>query len=288
MDADLVTEVLRQALETRSPELGATLKQRLNMLLAQRGAGPFDERALGFKKFQDFLGSQDWLEIKKPTGSGDISVFLRTAPPIQVSSTDTQREKPSPSNIAIRSDIWQAFTNPDPKRKRHFHRTNGAVLHFVEGEDSPNSALVNDARDEFIEIQPIDGAMQLRWMRMFLDALPLGGNERSAVDAMLVEPYTSALNVTFTRALGSHAGSWREFRTRRVTDQITAWAAQAGVPIEQLHPPTSSHVAAVPARQPAMSQRERAMKLLELLSDEDIARLVIPVLLSTLLVQSRI
>lgn len=280
----MVTTLLREVLERSNPALGATLKQRLNAELQARGEAPLDERALGFKKFRDFVTAQPWLVVSTAQ-SGDIMVSLRDS---GQNKSDDSAPNASASASTVQSEVWQAFTNPDPSRRRFLNRRTGNVKHFLEGEESPEAQEVAAKPDEFVEIRPIPGEQHVGWMRGFLDTIAITDAERSACAALLDQPYSSGLNLTFTRALGKHAVAWREFRTTRITDWIKQWSDQQGVP----NPAIGKREGSAPLQAPvAMSDhltaRAQAVKLLDLLSEQDIAKVVMPVLLTTLLIKAK-
>jgi hypothetical protein len=288
-DTDFTSQLLTQLLSDRPPEFGARLKQRLNATFAEKGMGKFDERSFGFKRFQDFLeqGHGHLITVQRPSGAGDILVSLKI--PKILGTPRTVQIEPAP----IRSDIWQAFTNPDSTRKRFLNKQTLVVRHFNEAQEPQASyAEVTSSPDEFIEITPIGGETQIEWMRRFLEeTVNIPSDERIAFEAMLTEPYSSGVNAAFTRALGEHSTAWRNYRSRRILDSINNWARQHEVQMDRLR---------VQPRQPAdmtenvhggtapFSAREQVIKLLELLSDDDINRLVLPTLLSTILIKSRL
>jgi hypothetical protein len=286
------TLLLKQILAARSPELGARLKQRLTASLREQGLPPFDERAFGYKSFQVFLEKtqSDWLSVTRPTeGPGDIIVSLHGQQ--RVAAALPARAEP-PSHF--RNEVWQAFTNPDSSRKRYLHKRTGEIVHFKAGERSQHAVAYSDAPDDYAEIEFIDGSRQREWMEEYLNAVPVVGDERQAYESMMAAPYSSAMNVAFTRALGDKQEQWREFRTSRVVAAITEWASKHSVPIEllerdsptvdskALHGQTPAH-----APRPAHAARHDALKLLELLTDQEINSIVLPVLLSTMLLRTR-
>lgn len=291
-EPDYVRPLLQQLLNGRAPELGARLKQRLNALLAEKGLPRFDEKQFGFRKFQSFLEQtqSDWLDVSKPEGAGDIHVSSKRA--FAAPSDSTVTAAPGGTPQPLRSDIWQAFTNPDPQRKRYFQSSTGLVVHFLESEWADKREQIESATGGYLAITPIEGTLQQRWMREFLDSIPITGAERTPYEALLAEPYSSALNATFTRALGDHAAAWREFRTSRITSTIQSWARDAGIPLDQLRAQPKevsapSFVTGAPRLAPASSPRAKAVKLLELMSDDDIRQVIIPILLSTIMVRNR-
>ncbi|MCC9597952.1 MULTISPECIES: hypothetical protein [unclassified Rubrivivax] len=286
------SQLLRQLLQARSPELGARLKQRLMASLREQGTARFDERVLGYKSFQVFLEKTqgDWLQVTRPTASsGDILVELR----------EQGRAATLPSRLALgprfRSEVWQAFTNPDSTRKRFLHRSTGQVLHFKAGEGSLEEAAYLRHPEEYAEIEFIEGNRQLQWMEEFLNAVPIVGDERTTYESMRSTPYSSAMNTAFSRALGDKQNQWREFRTSRVAAAMAAWAAKCEVPVHLLEQstetrevrPVATGSVSVDTIKDAHTPRIDALKLLELLTDHEIKSIVIPVLLSTMLLRSR-
>jgi len=163
---DASSHLLTQLLSANypEPELGARLKQRLNAAFVSNGLGSFDEKALGFPKFTDYLQRVhgDLVSIERREGLGDILVSLRAAsfgrfPAAPIAPTPNQ---PKASNApVIRSAVWQAFANPDPDRKRFFNKHSGKVVHYLVDRDSRERAEVEASRDSFLEITPIAGEL---------------------------------------------------------------------------------------------------------------------------------
>ncbi|WP_157378031.1 hypothetical protein [Burkholderia ubonensis] len=286
-----MSQLLTQLLADHSPEFGARLKQRLNALLVEHGQSRLNERALGFRRFQEYLerAHGDLVHIERPREDGDILVSLKSAQTPSPHRADTLN-KATGARAPIRNEVWQAFTNPDSSRKRFLHKQSRAVKHFVEGQPSGIPDEISVAASDFIEIKPIEGATQLGWMTRFLNEIDLPASERVVFDAMLNEEYSSSVNSTFTRALGDHGDAWRQFRTKLVTEHISTWASQHSVPMSDLRASPKQRVTAKAEGQPStqLSAREQVLRLLDLISDEDVTRLVLPTLLSTILIKSRI
>lgn len=297
LEAAEVSKLLVQLLSARSPEIGARLKQRLNALLRERNLEPFDERRYGYKKFQDFLekGQRDVLQVTRRADGGDIQVSLTEATQAAVEAPVLQSVV-SPSEWAgrpIRSDVWQAFANPDPDRRRYLDRQTFQVCHYTPTDHAEVRAKVTLNPAQYAEIPPILGDTQKGWMREFLDAVPVTGPERNVLDQMLAQPYTSALNAAFTRSLASKAALWREHRLKLVLNTIYQWAKANCIDVDRLRTSEEKPAAERPAALSfdslgAVTPRLQAAKLLELLNDEDIGRVVLPVLLSTILVRARL
>ena len=238
----------------------------------------------GFRKFGDFLQKTqtEILRIDRTGQSTDIVVSLVGAPD---SPVQTSRPVVETDQTAIRSDVWQAFTNHNIQRKRFLNKETFALKHFIENDQSSASHEVAENRDKFIEIQPVPGTEQLDWMREYLSTAPLQAADKPPLEAMTEQPYTSSLNSAFTRALGDKGDGWRHFRTQRVTEAIERWASQHGVSLDHLRKPAvQTHAdGKVP---PKESARARALMLLQLISEEDIAKIVIPVLVTTVLIRT--
>jgi hypothetical protein len=281
-DSQLIQELIDQILLAHSPEFGARLKQRLNEVLTKRGEDRFNERALGFRKFSDFLESQPlrWT-IERSQNGGDI--LVRTAPTAKLRPVSTIT---APTNAAtFRNDVWQAFVNPDPKRKRFLSLNDLTVKHFVAGDlDSPKLHLINASPQNFAEINPVDRTSQTTWMKEFLDGLPLQLRDRAPIEAMIGVEYTSSINVAFTRALGSHGNAWRRYRTDRIATLIDQWAEKAGLSPASLRKPADLAQTGDPASRPPKTPdvRTKIHKLMELVSEDDLERLILPALLTTI------
>ncbi|WP_186216093.1 hypothetical protein [Burkholderia gladioli] len=299
----LLTQILSNC--APFPELGARLKQRLIAASTAAGQRPFNEKALGFRKFSDYLqrAHGDILSLQRPDGMGDVLVSLKSALPIARGVSAAQLPTPIrlPSQPVIRSEVWQAFTNPDAKRKRFFYIPSGQIIHYRDGEPPPQLGAASP--DEVIEILPISKETQANWMREFLDQASVPTQEKSVLEPLINEDYSSTVNATFSRALGPRSDAWRKFRTARVIEIILRWADDHEIdhalvhvrptPVRAMMMPGEVDTAASATNQAAsvdanpLSPREQVSKLLELLSDDDLTRLVIPTLLSTIMIKSQ-
>lgn len=291
-DLNDTRQLLVQLLTVCSPELGARLKQRLNAVFISSGRGHFDEKAYGYQKFKDFLlrAHGDILSVERSSNVGDILVTLRQQPALK-SAPVSAGTRPPPNKLpVIRSDVWQAFSNPDPGRKRYFHKTTGILRHYLVGESSQARNEVDEHPGDFQEISPIGGETQIGWMREFLDGIRLSPSERAPLEALINEPYSSSVNATFSRALGEHGTGWRHYRTKQVTSRISAWATEQGIQVEHLYVQSRQSEPAISSNlsnETHLSPRQKAIKLLELLTEQDIARVIIPTLVSSILIRSQ-
>jgi hypothetical protein len=98
------------------------------------------------------------------------------------------------------------------------------------------------------------------------------------------------VNATFSRALGEHGTGWRHYRTKQVTSRISAWATEQGIQVEHLYVQSRQSEPAISSNlsnETHLSPRQKAIKLLELLTEQDIARVIIPTLVSSILIRSQ-
>lgn len=283
-DTDAVTRLLKQLLAIHQPELGARLKQRLLAAFVRDGLGVFDEKSYGYKRFKDYLKNKhgDVVTIE-PLEGQDILVSLRHG---------LQPSAPNPVNdsVAIRGEVWMAFANPDTNRKRFFDRETGAVIHFLIDHMTPAQAEIQRKPGRYVEIIPIAGDLQDQWMQKFLENMPIDSATRDALAPLVRETYSTAANAAFTRALGTHGFEWRRYRTAQIIQHIKNWSNESSVSMGLLVVPTKYEKPVVketssPAHNP--SPKENAIKILDLLSDEDIRDIVNPILVSTFLIKQR-
>lgn len=287
-----VKQLVGQLLSDRSPEFSARLKQRLANETIAQGLGYFDESVFGYTKFKDFLekGLADLVEVQRPSNSGDILVSLRqsNSSPIGLNRTPAR----TPAFPPIRGEIWQAFINLDPKRRRFLDRKSYTVRHFIHDAASPDRAIVEKNPEDFVEIRPISGAMHVGWMKSFLDSVQMSYPAGSEFDNIVSQPYSSHLNAKFAFALGALGEVWRRYRADKVAGQVKEWATLHGVPMEALF--AAPKIALTEGSTPTGSlevsvigPKERIVRLLDLLTDDDVNRLVLPTILSTILIKSR-
>lgn len=291
-ELDLARSLIPQLLSGASPEYGARLKQRLNAELVARGFSTFNEKHYGFKKFSEFLKDSfgALLTLEHPVGAGDIRVSIREAVSPAKSDAHLQHRNSLASERSIvRSDVWQAFANPDETRLRYLAKATREVVHFVSGAGSEFEIRVKSAPEDYVQITPVTGETQQAWMHAFIDQKRLTDNDRQALEALISGKYSSSLNSAFTRALGANGDAWRDFRTGKVTQQIRDWAAEHKIDYSELCSPRNPTAAVGKPLAPVLasgSPKERATHLLALVSDEDIVRIVIPTILSTLLLRN--
>ena len=303
-DINEIKELIRQLLaNSTAPELGARLKQRLQAELERRGDARFDERMYGYRKFSELLSDFPGdFEIIKSQGPGDLHVRLQPAHqaqanPLPRAAPHLSKPLPVRELPRVRNDVWQAFTNPDPRRRRFVHRANGQVHHYLEDdEDSRFNLDVASEPDRFMEINPVRPQEQLVWMREYVVALSLPDSQSMPLLRLAEGPYTSQLNSMFTSALAEHGLGWRRRRAGRVYEYIEMWANKHNVSLQILiegpskevesESPSVEDLGRLVSEKPRIA-RERVIQLLGMLSDQDVEELVLPIMLTTLWITTR-
>ncbi|HEY0286939.1 MAG TPA: hypothetical protein VGC62_08010 [Pseudomonas sp.] len=297
-DLQITLELICELLSKVSFELSARLKQRLNLALIQRGLAPLDERRYNCRKFSDFLQTQlaDKIILQRPDSSGDIRVSIKreTTPPRTWSSPGEQRSEQDRA-IIFRSDVWQAFINPDGTRKRYFNRLTHQVLHFVEGCGDSYQQKLEDRPGDYLGIEWVPVATHKQWMAGFLDLIQLSDAERGPLQVLIDSDYSSNLNAAFTKALGAREQEWRKMRTLKINQWIQAWTVKNNVSMDDLimrsFDREQASTPSIPAtREPdqVMTPRDQATRLLGLMSDDEIIKIAIPALLGSVLSRSQL
>lgn len=294
----IISRLLVQIL-SQSSQPGARLKQRLNQALVANGYMGLNEKYLGYKKFARYLESEhcDTVVVIRPDGIGDVTVSLRSQKSVPYIDTNQTPLR------SIRNDFWQAFVNPDPNRVRFFDKTTDRIEHFpVTSENLPKVEEYR-SNDSYVEITPIPGDKHNDWMRDFLSTQDLSDAEKSTLEAIASEDYSSKTNNMFVRSLGGHRShAWKNFRASHVIETILRWTAESGINQSVIYTHQGTNKANC-SREPSKHEldaqslsgnthqlrpKAQVLKLLDLLSEEDIARVVIPTLLSTIMIKSRL
>jgi hypothetical protein len=257
----VVSDLLRRG---RKP-----LIQGVKPALQVRTGRSFDERALGFATFLDF--------VRAAEQAGVVTVR-------QVSSgrwIDPVRRaiESSPQNPRIRADLWVAF-NDWSGRKRY---TWDADRQFVEVQPADEGAAAPAPRPgtRLIPIVPIAEETQLQWARDFLAGHP---NERIAES---VQPTLETGKGSFVRfallirADSRVAAEWRAARKARVAEAIRSWAARHALDVDPYSPVESrsietAHHEASPD-EPVDQLRAAIKRAVDRMSPSELRELRIPV-----------
>lgn len=298
----IVTEILPILIPDNEYELGARLKQRIQAVFSSRNLPEFDPKKEGYPKFSVYLERlhTDVVRVVRIPGQSDVHVYKKAH-----SFLSATNSAPAPAsainkqNVVIRSDIWQAFLNPDVSRKRFFNKELKNITHYIPSQDSSEEIAVGANPELFVEITPIPGSEQLGWMREFLAGSPINEAEKQVIASQIGERYSSALNATFIHSLGPQGTLWRKYRIPRIINHIESWAEQNKVPFSELcvSPVSYPSQLKVGANQSvpygdldtteAFSSKQLAHKLIDLMTEVDVAQMVLPTIMNALLFKSR-
>jgi hypothetical protein len=165
-------------------------------------------------------------------------VALRSHVPAETSGSGSAAIAVAPR---LKKEVWQAFTNPDLRRKRFLHRSSGEIVHYVEAStQSPNPEIAARAHSDpgYVEIEFALPEVQSGWMKEFLNsAVSIPAWTRRTAEHFTGVPYESSLNTAFITALGEPLGeAWRRFRTNKVFAHVTSWADRRSVQMALLVP----------------------------------------------------
>ena len=151
----LARELLRQILAT-GPQKGARLKVLLVREFERRAPTTFQQAFWTFPKFSAFLAANaDLVEVHAPGGPGDLTVRLRPQ------ATADRAAAPAPQLASparfLPPPVWNAFTNPDPRRRRYFNKVSREIVHYLENSQEPPNPRIADlvvSDANYVEIQP--------------------------------------------------------------------------------------------------------------------------------------
>lgn len=296
----IVTEILPILIPDNEYELGARLKQRIQAVFSSRNLPEFDPKKEGYPKFSVYLERlhTDVVRVVRIPGQSDVHVYKKAHSSLSVTNSAPKSDL-NRQSVVIRSDIWQAFLNPDVSRKRFFNKELKNITHYIPSQNSSEEIAVGAHPESFVEITPIPGSEQLGWMREFLANSPINEAERQVIASQIGERYSSALNATFINSLGSQGTLWRKYRIPRIINHIETWAEQNKVPFGELcvSPVSYPSQLKVAANQSApygdsettnaLSSKQLAHKLIDLMTEVDVAQMVLPTIMNTLLFKSR-
>lgn len=287
--AQIARQVLVEILKENGPQLGAKLKVRLMTALGRRLGLPTDAWHALVPKLTHFLAANsDLVNVSRPLGPGDIWVSLRDTPGSQ------PRAEAEFTKVWYRPDVWTAFVNPDPTRRRFFHRQQHEVVHFsTQLSAPPNPQLAERVAGDpqFVEIQFASAQEQQNWLREFLDTAPLISESQNRVARHFVEmPFDSSINAAFAASLGPHADAWRRFRAKQVDNVAVAWAQRHQIDLETLKrfPAPGEPVAHTtletvlpslpdpPASEGGIETRLTLLRCMESLDDAELRQVLIP------------
>jgi hypothetical protein len=288
----IARQVLVQVLKEDGTQLGAKLKLRLTAALGHRLGVPRDAWPSLVPRLSHLLAANaDVVEVFRPNGPGDIRVSLRQS---VIGGPEAESESPK---VWYRPDVWAAFVNPDPNRRRFLHRATLEVVHFLTQSDAPPNPQLSQrvAKDaNFVEIQFANADLQQAWLRDFLVTTPLIPDSYKRVAQHFVNiPFDTSVKAAFVSSLGPHGDAWRRFRAQKINELIMNWAGPRGVDptalrrlstgvestasaIPQLERPGNSSGPRAAAPTVGGDSRSRLIEILDALDDAELKQVLIP------------
>lgn len=247
--SDLLTEYLHllktivDELYVRGyPRLGAVLKPQMR----QRTRNAFNEQALGFTKFADFLRcgeNHGYISLTRTQG-GDLEAHpigtvaqLRfpiesnksvstsensIPPPPAVAPADSFQ--PSPKPLRIRADLWNAFNSFVPS---WVYNTTTGTAYFAE-----RALRSTDITEGGLIRIPPAGERMSQWMRTFAEM------QEDDEKSQLLRAFDSEKpHVPFSAVVRSNPPllkKWRRFHAERLLEAINGWARANNIQLENV------------------------------------------------------
>jgi hypothetical protein len=213
LEMPAATALLQETLQDlwnreRRPILGSKLKIELLRRARERDLR-FEERALGFRRFSEFVAATGAVEISD-VGGADILI----APKLQRNSATPSVHRSG----RIRPDFWRAFMSyPVAGQVRAYDAANDKIVTAAGADGLPEGAAP-------IESVPKD--QQLEWRREFAKDAPEGHWLRE-----LKLEHESGLHA-FSDAIRNDPlrRKWNDFWLEKATQAIRQWAERHNVP----------------------------------------------------------
>lgn len=226
----------------------------------------FTQLASGFSSFRDIVraaADAQYVRVVPSEGRNDITIDLA-----QGVSSGSQGTHPRVLEH-VNDELWRALLNWDT----------GKAFAYDRGSRRP-IALSGPSSESDLLLPVISRNDQLRWMRQFAAAEP-EPEIREALEAGLA---TSEPVRGFSAVMRAQKGvdrRWKRYLRTRVLDRATAWAREAGIPLEDLEAaPRRNDPRAGATRTgelAAQDLRSQILAIIEQLPTSELLRLPIPV-----------
>ncbi len=207
---ELLTAVLNSLWRKhRRPILGSQLKAAL-LEQARKADVEFDERALGYKSFADYLRNNLAVAVETRPGSDLV-----------VSPAHEQTSPRGPQALWIRPDIWRAFVSfPREGEYRGYDASSDKVYRGPEI-NAPAGAL---------PIVPVPKGLQLEWRREFIRSAGQG----SSLEGVNLESVSAFRDFSAKiRARPDLQQAWNVTFSNHVADYIRTWSETHGLPADR-------------------------------------------------------
>jgi hypothetical protein len=217
VERDEAVALVRSIVDEAWTQTGKALPGSRLKALALKRAGEngqqFDEKALGYARFLDFVRANGVGEVLGRSGT-DVLI----APTGQSLELTRQATSSRPA-ARIRAEFWDAFLRfPDRDRRRAYDPDSDRILDLP-ADDTPPAGV--------IPIDPVDKETQIGWRRDFLVGL---GDSPLAEEAGHLSPLGGF--AVFSVLLETHPAirsDWYRAWRNQVDEAIRNWASTHGV-----------------------------------------------------------
>jgi hypothetical protein len=209
----------------RAPVPGSLLKLELMKRAAATGT-TFDEHAIGFRTFYDFVAQCPKVSVYRRVGS-DFVVLP---------AGDSVQSVPASTKERIRRDLWFAFVSfPVPGTRRVYDRANDRVIYEEETKPVGLDPLIT----------PFSQEQQLGWRVEFATKL---GNEGQALKTALNSPYAFREFSIAVKRQPKWAREWNLFLMEKIQPLVEEWATKNGITKDRWLVSESTKVKGPPGR----------------------------------------
>jgi hypothetical protein len=179
----------------------------------------FKPAKLGYKRFREFLAAAEELEL--------INIDHRRAGDIAVSLTGAELASASPPQL--RSDLWKAFVDWNPKLVRYYDLLQSRAV-MVPRERAPLEperfgllrTRLEKQPQEFIEVQPIPRQTQLDWMAEYAQTVQ-SSSVRFLLEDSLRGPKPATFFTGVLREFPELLTGWHTHLSERVFAEAEKW-----------------------------------------------------------------
>src|SRR5579872_1490983 len=220
---DELAKVVRERFREGRSTVAAALKAELQ----RRFAGRFDQTAIGYVSFRDFLKdaeARSLIRTRRARG-GDVEAV----PPDVVDQPASASTLPLESSTFVRPDVWRAFVDWRPNWVRAYDlQQDRAVMYPASASpfDAPEWIEMRrsaaDFPDRFKAIEPIAMDVQLRWITDFVETIADAGT-RDQLKATLDSPRPFGAFARALQAVPEIKAEWNRTREAQVLSYLRDW-----------------------------------------------------------------
>ncbi len=228
---ELLADAVRSLAEEGRRPYASSLKPELQ----RRSRGLFDEHAMGFRSFVDFLRAAERdgvVKLASPTGHVEAWPPDFEPPVDQTNESSARTKADTVPGTSIRPDLWKAFMDWDSTVQRVYDtREDRALMVDPTAGPSVSPQLQEWSSDpaRFIRIEPIDRATQLSWMQDFVLKLDDELAQRELLVALADKERPAAAFTAVLRRAPSILMEWNRARLVQLAKTIEEWSNANGL-----------------------------------------------------------